>query len=183
MSEKTSKNLVRHKAPAEWKLPAEFNEEIGKIIVRYAYFERSVQRSIWALVGVPDQVGRYAVRDPRITDRIQMIRDLAAFRSVKLDEAKLQGFLKLAEWTLQNRDLLCHGIWCKGPNAEWLVEHLGGQHAKDEAVPHRNRRLAPGGIGYSIDELKKVTATLEKLIDGALTLEQTIRRALPPPSP
>jgi hypothetical protein len=165
---------------ATYELPPEFNQEIGAAMVRWGYYERSIQRIIWLLVGGGETIGRYAVREPRITERIEMIGDLAAMRSLTFDRKRLNNIVKLADWALRTRDLAAHGIWGKSPDGTWIVENTRGQHAKDDDVPHRSRRSFPGAVIMNITELQRLTKTIEKLIADAKALEMAVQNALQP---
>lgn len=161
---------------AEYNLPVEFTQEIGVAVVRWAYYERIIQKIVWLLVDAGETVGSYAVREPRITERIEMIRDLAAFRSLNIDQKRLDRMGKVADWALKTRDLVAHGIWGR-VNGEWVIEHRRGQHSKDEDVPHRSRRSFPGGIIMNVTELQRLTKVIEKLIIEAVALEKAVHGA------
>jgi hypothetical protein len=85
--------------PADYRLPASMTREIGRIVVRWAYFEWYLQTIIWRLAGVDERVGRLAIKDPRITERLALLRDLAALRGIVLNErvySELQRTTKIA---------------------------------------------------------------------------------------
>jgi hypothetical protein len=54
-------------ATLEYKLPASFSREIGRVIVYWAHFEQSVRRGVWEIMAVDERMGRTAVRDPRVS--------------------------------------------------------------------------------------------------------------------
>src|SRR5258708_11874622 len=65
---------------AVYELRIPFSREIGRVIVHFAYFEQCVQEMVWDAMGVSEAVGRIAIREPRITDRLEMLRDLIGLR-------------------------------------------------------------------------------------------------------
>ena len=83
-------------SPALYDLPQEFSEEIGRIVVRWAYLEHYVQRIVWMLLELDSKRGRLAVRDPSMQERIVMISDFASLQAIKLE---LSAFLNNAKVT------------------------------------------------------------------------------------
>jgi hypothetical protein len=67
-------------------LPSSFSREIGRILVHFAYFEQCVQEMVWQALHLSEAAGRIAVRDPRVTDRLEMLRDVVKLRGGSLDE-------------------------------------------------------------------------------------------------
>src|SRR5271156_3750823 len=121
---------VRVVATPEYKLPASFNREIGRIIVSWAYFENSVRRGIWEILGVDERMGRIAARDPRIDDRLEMLLDLAFLREIKINEEAVKLLIARSKEVLSWRDLLAHGVWVPTPDG-WLIQMTAGSYPKD----------------------------------------------------
>lgn len=67
---------LKQKAIARYDIPAALAREIGRFLVTWAYFEHYVQVVIWNTLRITAEEGRIAVREPRITDRLDMICDL-----------------------------------------------------------------------------------------------------------
>ena len=157
-------------------LPASINREIGKIIVRWSYLEYCVQKIVWLLAGVPEIVGRFAIREPRFTDRLEMIRDLAPLRGIKWSEAKFQAYLQQATAAQNRRDLLAHGLWTKYPDGTLRVIHTRGQHPKNRTqVPHRSRKVSPEALFVTVPELQMMISRIDLLITEAVSLERDIQ--------
>jgi hypothetical protein len=166
---------------AEFELPIAFSREIGRVAVHWAYLEYCIQRIVWLLVGVDETMGRYAVREPRIDDRIDMIRDLAELRSIKIEKDKLTKLKKAVSTISRNRDLLIHGTWTRYPTGVWIVRDLRGQHPIDrKEVPHRSRRIAPEAIPINMESLRGNIRWLSDLISEATALEGDLRAKLEP---
>ena len=172
---KQKQKLQRFELPASYELPVSFSREIGRIIVHWAYFEHSVQRLVWLLMGVDEQEGRIGVREPRVEDRLDMIRDLAELKSFPLD-AKAMSFIKgECEKVRIYRDLLAHGLWMQYPDNTWRIAQVRGQHPPDtEGPPQRSRRINPGAVPISLGTLQRTTQHIQILIEGIKPLEKKI---------
>jgi hypothetical protein len=96
---------------AIYELPASFSREIGKIVVRWAYFEHCVQEMNWGVLNLSPAAGRIAIREPRVTDRLEMLQELIALRKGLWDEELYKSILSRARLASAKRDLLAHGIW------------------------------------------------------------------------
>jgi hypothetical protein len=155
---------VRIVAEPHYKLPASFTREIGRIMVSWAYFEQSVRRGLWELMGVDDKIGRIASRDPRIDDRIDMFRDLAFLRKIKIDEGRIKLLISRANEVIGWRDLLAHGVWIPY-QGKWLIQKTAGQYPKNAISEHRKRRIAPEGVNVDLDGLRTITDGIEILIE------------------
>ena len=65
---------------ASYNLPSTFVREIGRIIVSWAYFEHCVQEMNWQALGISAAAGRISMREPGVTDRLEMLRNLIELR-------------------------------------------------------------------------------------------------------
>jgi hypothetical protein len=174
-----SKKPARIVAPPEYDLPANFSREIGRIVVRWAYFEHAVRRLVWDVLGVDDKIGRIAVRDPRIDDRIEMLGDIAFLKKISIDASSLASLKAKANEVLRWRDLVSHGLWI--PTSEgWLLQMIGGSYPKSYEAEHPKRRVNPEGINVSLEGLRSVVYATEILIGDVLTLRKVLAERLPP---
>jgi hypothetical protein len=172
------KKPTRIVAQAEYDLPPSFVRQIGIIMVRWAYFEHAVRRLVWEAMGVDPKMGRIAVRDPRIDDRIEMIGDIAYLRKLKIDEKALTTLETGANEVLRWRDLLAHGIWIPQPHG-WLIQMTSGNYPKDYLTEHRKRRINPEGVNVSIEGLRTVADGAKTLIENAIALREQIQAQAP----
>ncbi len=131
-------------------------------------------------MGVDPKLGRIAVRDPRIDDRIEMIGDIAYLRKLQVDPKALDILEKRANEVLRWRDLLAHGIWIPKDDGGWMLQNLSGLYPKDHEAEHRKRRINPEGINVDIDGLLSVADGTLHLIEAAIEIRQMIQAQLPP---
>jgi hypothetical protein len=86
--------------------------EIGRVITRHAYLEWRLSKIIYALLSVGPKEGRLAVREPRATDRLVLIRDLVHLKGLEI-RADLDLLAEAIDSVTRQRDQLAHGIWLR----------------------------------------------------------------------
>jgi len=108
-----AKDFVLHRVQgiADHNLPAEMLREIGRLMVRWAQFEYSVQQTVWETLGVTPAQGRIAIREPRVPDRLEMINDILSLRNATWDGSLYTSIIAKSRRVNAFRDLMAHGIW------------------------------------------------------------------------
>lgn len=109
-------------------------------MVHWAYFEQSVRRGVWEVMSINARMGRIGVRDPRIDDRIEMIKDVAFLRKIKIDEDRINDLKSKANEIISWRDLLAHGVWIHHQD-QWFLQSIAGSYPKSVVSEHRKRRI------------------------------------------
>jgi hypothetical protein len=75
---------------SDYQLPPSYNREIGRVIVRWAFFEHQVQAMIWAIAFVSASLGgalgRLSTVEQRFPQRLDLLRQLAEVRRIGLDK-------------------------------------------------------------------------------------------------
>lgn len=151
------------RAEATYTIPAEFETEVGRIVVRWAYFEDLVQWIVWDLLHLDPPYGRIAAREPRVTDRLTMISELAGLRGIALG-AKWKRIETATKALVTSRDQLAHGVWMQGADGFWHVEQTKGAHPKEAYQEKISRRVEPAALKVEITGLKNIAAGIERLI-------------------
>jgi len=159
---------------ASTNLPANLSRDIGRIIIHWAHFEFLVQRVIWLLAGVDEKVGRVAVKDPRITDRLDMIVTLSELQGIKIDAALISKMKTAAEAMLSYRDLLAHGVWGKDDDG-WKVQKTKGNYPKDIKTVSRSRRVAPEGVLATSPDLQEIVRNIERLCTAIQLMRKDLK--------
>jgi hypothetical protein len=133
----------RVKIKARYDIPVSLAREIGRFLVTWAYFEHYVQAVIWTALKLGEEEGRLTVREPRVTERLDMIRDLGEFQNLEMDYVLLQEIRKKADPLAGKRHLLAHTIWAKIDN-EWSPLQTRGswQEMQIEILNYHNRPMA-----------------------------------------
>src|ERR1700719_2600519 len=101
----------RIKNIARYDISAPLAREIGRFLVTWAHFEHYVQALVWSARELGAEAGRVAVREPRITDRLDMIRDLGELDNIEMDYVLLADIRKRADPLAGKRHLLAHCLW------------------------------------------------------------------------
>jgi hypothetical protein len=97
---------------ARYDIRAPIAREIGRFIVTWAHFEHWIQLIIWrSILNMSDAEGRIAVRDPRVSKRLDMVRDLCQLKKKEIDYVLLASIKTRAKPLATMRHLLAHTIW------------------------------------------------------------------------
>ena len=176
-------HVMKHKAEARYDIPPAMAREIGRFLVTWAHFEDYLQGIIGNTIDLSMGERRLLLREPRVPDRLDMIRDLAESRNLEVDFVLLLEIRKRAEKLTQKRNLVTHSIWQK-PGAYWVALDTRGEWAEPQKAipdyPEGSKRFEPEAIPVSADDIREWTTQTIKLIDDTMRLGDQNR---PVPSP
>jgi hypothetical protein len=91
-----AKPAVPRELPITLKLPSFLLRDIGRIITHHSVLESKLSRIVYTLLGIDPVAGRIAVREPRTTDRLEMIVDLLKLKGISVS-ADLDGIREALE--------------------------------------------------------------------------------------
>jgi hypothetical protein len=91
-----AKPAVPRELPITLKLPSFLLRDIGRIITHHSVLEWKLSRIVYTLLGIDPVAGRIAVREPRTTDRLEMIVDLLKLKGISVS-ADLDGIREALE--------------------------------------------------------------------------------------
>ena len=111
---------VKVKGVCRYDLPASLAREIGRFIVVWAHFEHYIQTVIWGALKLSPEEGRIAVKEVRVTDRLDILRDLAEVQNLEMDYVLLKEIRLKAEKLSSKRHMLAHCLWQKLDN-DWCA--------------------------------------------------------------
>ncbi len=161
-------------------LPQEYLAGIGAICFEWSLIERGLQLITYGLLKIGPKHGRVAVRSPRATDQMTMIRQL-----MELENLTTTLDLKLFSATLgrleKMRDLVAHCIWLKGNADEYLMQDLSGNWRPNPIEPAVSKRIKPQAIPIKPENLKQVADLIraaQKGVDQIAAELGAQRRAL-----
>lgn len=153
-------------------LPTALFREIGRVIVAYANLEHRLSAVIHTLLGLDPKRGRLAVREPRASDRVEIIKDLIELADIPVS-VDLKVLMQTVDKAQRERDWIAHGLWLSDPKhnairlrltkAQW--QPVKGQRGKTKRV------LKPESIQFGIDECR----TLQRVIFEAIDMVDTVR--------
>jgi hypothetical protein len=165
--------LVQHNDFARYDIPAPLAREIGRFIVTWAHFEDYVQSIIWGTLQLSHKEGRIAVRQSRITERLDIIRDLGVVQNLAVDFILLSEIRKRADVLAGNRHLVAHSIWQK-PSAYWVVIKTRGSWSEDqrEIAEHLrgSKSIEPEAISITAGDVRRWTEETIVLMDDVMRL-------------
>jgi hypothetical protein len=134
----------------------------------WAHFEHYVQAVIWAALHLSEEEGRLTVREPRVTERLDMIRDLGEFQELEMDYVLLQEIRKRADPLAGKRHLLAHTIWTK-IDADWCPLQTRGSWQEIQIdilhYPKGSKTLQPHAAPVTTDDVREWTQQTIDLID------------------
>lgn len=169
----------RRSSQARYDVPVGIAREIGRIIVTWSFLENMLQRAAWGLAGVDEPTGRLAVREPRVSDRLALICDLAELRGVTLPPELVKTLRKSLTTNGLVRDLMAHGAWGHDPGEGWLVVRARGGY--DRPVEHsKNRKVDPEALRADGAKLRRLREGVEQTAESVRQLCQIIWAALHP---
>ena len=163
-------------------LPAAMSREIGRIIVRWAYFEHLIQETAWILAGLSPAAGRIAMREPRAADRLQMVREILDARNGAWDDELYKSILQRTKLLAAKRDLLAHGIWgYLKQEHSWHVQLARGSWPKNvRDLVAGNKRVTPEAVHMDVPKLREAIVEIEAVISDLKKLRDS---AIGPPAP
>jgi hypothetical protein len=154
--------------------------EIGRIIVHWAHFEHLIQDMIWETMQVTHPVGRIAVREPRASERLEMLRDLVKLRNAEWNDTLFSSILDRAKVIGARRHLLAHSIWDEHrtglwlANKAWHVQTTRGQWPKNLAdLVEGSKKVTPEMVPITLSELRSTTGEIVQLITDLKTLRES----------
>ena len=172
------------KSLARFDIPASLAREIGRFLVAWAHFEHYVQAMVWSSLELGAQESRIAVREPRVTDRLDMIADLGEFNKFEIDYVLLAEIKKKAAVLAGKRHILAHSLWIYD-HAEWCALITKGSWASTqeniENYPTGSKIFEPEARPVNFQEIAEWTRQTAALIEDLKKLNDQ-HRPLPPPS-
>jgi len=174
------------KTIGRYDIPASLAREVGRFIVTWAHFENYVQSIIWACLEMRQEIGRIAVREPRVQDRLDIIRDLGEADNVGMDYLLLREIRKAAIPLAAQRHLLAHSVWLKA-NGDWNVQLTRGtweeiQGLDPDHAPTGSKAVNPEAVTVSVADVREWIAQTVQLIENLQKLGDH-DRPVPKPSP
>jgi hypothetical protein len=166
---------------ASYKLPALLNREIGRVIVGWAHLENHLQAVCYMLLRLKGEEGRVAVRQPRATDRLEMILDLLFLNRMQAHSGFFKSMQKRIGEAAEFRDLFAHGIWTYSEeHKKWAVQNTRGNWGDNQTGIRAagKKRITPEGLLVSLDGARYVASQIDGLISDAKLMQIEIEAQL-----
>jgi hypothetical protein len=163
-----------HITPICTDIPANLSKRVGEIIIKWAAYECIIQSVVWALAGVDERIGRLAIREPRILDRIKMMEDLASLLGLEFDSAILKQMKATSNAIESRRDLFGHAPWVKTDDGFGVVSFRG--KIADQTMINRSRKINPERIAVTPSALMEISDQLDIAIKLARSILAEVQR-------
>ncbi|MDZ4760316.1 MAG: hypothetical protein SGJ21_04525 [Alphaproteobacteria bacterium] len=154
-------------------LPDEYTKRIGSGLIKWAYLETYIQNCCYLLLGVDGVVGRIAIREPRLPDRITMLEEIGYLRGFDINEKTLAQLRKQITDANRWRDLFAHGTWTDIPERGWCVRDVRGNLPQAAGYKgHLNKRkFTPQARPVNIELLDNFLFNVNALISSVRELQ------------
>jgi hypothetical protein len=148
-------------------LPDNYLIQIGRIVVRWAYFEALIQSLISFQIDLTPAEARLALREPRTTDRLEMLRALMFLHEGTWDDDLYRSIYSRTKTWDTRRDLFAHSIWGHDKKSdEWRIQVARGKWPKHlEKKLRGNKRVMPASVLITDRHLLTANTAIDKLID------------------
>jgi hypothetical protein len=158
------KRIVQIEHKSEYQLPASYYREIGRVIVRWAFFEKHVQTMICNIAFACDAdravLGRLCIAEQSFPQRMDLLRRLAKIRRIELDQTLWKTVREKSKRLIAERNLFAHGCWSKHPTLGWTVRETRGEWEKSKDGPQGSKKVIPESIQTDPRRIRKVVTEL-----------------------
>ena len=160
--------------PVRYRVPTQYSTAIGRLITRFAALESALRRLIYALLQLTPQMGRVAVRNPRIENALTMIQDLMALRgfTTTIDmKLVLSECRKLEHF----RDKVAHGVWVSHHQTKLpVLQVTGGSYAETPGGKSVKARIQPKAERITLDNFRDYTRGIDNARRVVMQLAQEL---------
>jgi hypothetical protein len=140
------------------------------------------RHGFWQTLGIIQLAGQTAVREPRATDRLEMLHDLLKLRKGSWDDALYRSIYSRAKLTEAKRNLVAHGKM--GASRQRMARRIDTRFLAEKSPRPRcsEQKIMPQLIPMDEDKLREATSEIDGLIVDLKRLRASASGApLPPP--
>ena len=161
----TERILRTHRQERAQTPPAYF-EALGRIVVKFASLEFTINRHIILMIGAEGQIGRVVTSEASFRNLVATLNGLHKY--LEGDSADMDVLLKAIYNANDVRNSLLHSVWIGNGDPTWL------RHK--ESV--RRKGLQVSDEHYSVDDLNEIAdwiGRIDNSVDGLLLEEYSAR--------
>ncbi|MEC9369660.1 MAG: hypothetical protein VX871_13320 [Pseudomonadota bacterium] len=174
MPRKTYEHITSKGTP---KIPALYAREIGRIVVSWSHFELHIQQMIWAIAfnsdPLGDRLGRLAIIEPNMKNRLALLEKAAKLRKVRYDETVFDRISENCKAVVDERNLIAHGAWTHKEPYGWMVQQTRGAWAGNGG-PQGTKKIQPEAAPRSLAHLQKTVSAIDNLVADASRLRLSL---------
>lgn len=162
--------------PTRYRLPNKYNTAIGQTITRFAALEAALRHFIYAMLDLERELGRVAIKNPRMKDSWAMVQDIMSIRGfhTKIDMKLLtKNCIELEGW----RDKLAHGSWVKHTGSSIpVLQVTSGTFPDGPGGKSFKARIRPVAFAVSLPALRSYA----RGINGARNAVRALAKEIVP---
>lgn len=160
-------------------LPTPLAASLGRMIARHSYLELTLATALYRLAGVSHKVGRVAIANPRGSDILNRMLELAEIFELKLHPFPWNQYKSTLDDLKKRRDIFAHSAWVYNRQVRrYFLYVTSGKSQPKEGAPGRSRKIHPEGVPASIADLRTLRKEIEKAIGEAETLDRFVQLSL-----
>jgi hypothetical protein len=167
-------DIVSAELPATHRIPAALAREIGRVIISFAKLEWMINRLVYFVLTIDDNLGRLIVKDQDGAEQFKLLCRLLRMKGIET-RTELDPIAAAIRSCQSQRNDIAHSIWVISPiTNKPMICLFRGEWSKDDDVEVKSRKFNPEGRAYPIEE----AISLINLIDGAITSLETLYNEL-----
>ena len=160
-------------------LPRDLAASLGRMIARSSLLEIRLAQTLYRLAGVDERVGRITIGNPRGSDILSRMLELAQIRGLNLSPFPWPEYKKTLDDLKTRRDIFAHSPWIYNSTADRYVLFVtAGKWPKNSATPSLSRRILPEGKEVTAKDLRFLRAEIDKAIIQAESLDRFVQLSL-----
>ena len=142
----------------------------------HSLLELNLALSLYRLAGVGQQVGRVALGNPRGSDVLERMLQLAEIRGLDLSPFPWSKFKSTLDTLKTKRDLFAHSPWAYNANTkQYIVFATSGHWPRIAGAPKRSRRIYPEGMAVTARDLRELRSDIESAIKESEELDRFVQ--------
>lgn len=163
--------------PIRKRLPQQYNSAIGRIIMKWALLDQHLRDLTYLLLETGRKRGRIAIRQPRTSEYVTMIKDLMLLLDINssVDLGKLKKGLEDLSFY---RNGVAHGIWLKHPDTSEPVLQIIGRGYEYAPGKKSKALIDPESLPVSIQLLQDVLSKTNEAIETVIHISAEVNSAL-----
>lgn len=162
-------------------LPDDMLAAIGLVMVKHSIMETLLMRTCYLLAGVDDVTGRLAIREPRTSDRLAMLADLAKHRNIQLDQEAIKTLNRDIPTATKMRDTLAHSLYFQHPEkGHYMVRETAGTWRPGGTKASVKKKVQPSGPIISAEAIIGIAKLIYSINEILMTLHREVELQVQP---
>jgi hypothetical protein len=149
------------------------------MIASHSLLELNLAIVLYKLAGVDQRIGRVALGNPRGSQMLERMLELAEIAELDLAPFPWAAYKTTLDDLKKRRDLFAHSPWVYNSNiGAYMIFATSGKWPQGTTPPSRNRRIFPEGMMITAHHLRGLRGEIEKAIEEAERLDRFVQISL-----